>query len=48
MEPKFNPPVNGYDAELLCPKCRSEYLHHYRTEVFERKEDAQKGLHVIV
>lgn len=33
---------------LDCPHCRSTYLHHDRVEVFERPEDAAKGMHVTV
>lgn len=36
------------DDMILCPHCGGVYLHHYRVETFERKEDAKKGLHVIV
>lgn len=43
MVPKFN----GI-GELVCPSCGSEYLHHHKVEVFERKEDATQGLHVTV
>ena len=27
---------------LLCCKCDSEYLHHYKVEVFDRREDRPK------
>ncbi len=33
---------------LLCPFCGGNYLHHDRIEVFEREEDAEAGLHLIV
>lgn len=48
MQPVFNPPQGGYKAELLCPKCNSNYLHHYRVEVFDREEDHDNGLHTII
>jgi hypothetical protein len=48
MQPAFNPPQGGYEAELLCPKCKSNYLHHHRVEIFERTEDADQGIHLIV
>lgn len=48
MEPKFNPPTNGCDAELLCPTCKSEYLHHREINIFERNEDEKSGFHVTV
>jgi len=36
-------------GELICPNCESEYLHHYRTEVFERiAEDEENGFVVTV
>lgn len=48
MQPTFNPPGNGYDAELLCPNCNGNFLHHDRVEVFERGEDQEVGVHVVV
>ena len=48
MQPMFEPPQGGYEAELLCPKCKGNYLHHGRIEVFEREQDQPKGLHVTV
>jgi len=47
MQPQFQPPANGYDAILKCPKCDNEYLHQGRIEIFDRNEDAG-GLHVTV
>lgn len=48
MQPNFNPPQGGYDAELLCPSCGGNYLHHVRVEIFERAEDDNHGIHVAV
>lgn len=48
MQPAFNPPGNGYDAELLCPNCKGSFLRHDRVEVFERDEDQEAGVHVVV
>jgi len=48
MALKIGDPNGGYGAEILCPACGSNYLHHYKTEVFERNEDATNGLHVVV
>jgi len=48
MQPKFNPPRDGYDAELLCPSCGGIFLHHERVEVFERAEDQNQGIHVSI
>jgi hypothetical protein len=33
---------------LLCPLCRSNFLHHEIVETFERNEDDKKGMHTIV
>lgn len=41
-DPHSQPPV------LSCPGCRVPNLHHYKVEVFERKEDALEGLRVVV
>lgn len=35
-------------STLRCPACNYECLHHERVEIFERREDAQRGLHVTV
>ena len=36
-----------HDAEELgCPSCGGGYLHHDGVQVFDRGEDAPKGLHV--
>ena len=48
MEPQLNPPQNGYDAELLCPSCGGNFLHHEVVEIFERSEDEEKGIHLKV
>jgi hypothetical protein len=38
----------GHGPHLLCPKCNSDYLRHERVVVFERGEDDETGLRVIV
>ncbi|WP_193090875.1 hypothetical protein [Halomonas colorata] len=38
----------GFGAELQCPNCKGNYLHHDRVEIFERQEDAKTGIHVTV
>lgn len=48
MQPTFDQYFEGYGAELLCPSCGNNYLHHDRVEVFERSEDETQGLHVSV
>ncbi len=40
-------PLFDYDA-LCCPHCRSTYLHHDSVDIFERCEDGDSGLHVVV
>ena len=49
MMPKFEDRyADGYEAELLCPKCDGNYLHHEQVEVFECGEDAKTGVHIVV
>ena len=48
MVPKFGEHEQGFGAELKCPACGSNYLHHERVEVFECGEDASSGVHVAV
>jgi hypothetical protein len=33
---------------VVCPLCGERYLHHTMIEAFERSEDAEKGMHIIV
>jgi hypothetical protein len=47
ISPKFK--IRDNDASSLnCPICDEEYLHQNKTEIFERAEDEENGLHVIV
>lgn len=48
MTPKFGEYQQGFGAELECPACGSNYLHHDRVEIFECGEDATSGVHVAV
>lgn len=49
MGPKLDPNYCiGASPVLLCPNCNDGYLHHVRVEVFERSEDQETGLHVVV
>ena len=48
MQPAFGDYSENFGAELLCPSCNFNYLHHDRVEVFECGEDADFGVHVIV
>ena len=36
------------NGKLYCPRCGGDWLHHDKVEVFEREEDAETGLHVVV
>ena len=35
------------ESPMRC-ECGGDYLHHEQVEVFERAEDAQHGLHVLI
>ncbi len=48
MIPTFDQYYDGFGAELECPKCKGNYLHHEKVEVFDRHEDKTDGLHVVV
>lgn len=39
---------DDYEYVLTCPLCGGDYLHHEIVEIFEREEDREKGLHVVV
>jgi hypothetical protein len=48
MQLEFDDYHEGAGAELVCPVCQGSYLHHGAVEVFDRNEDATKGLHVLI
>jgi hypothetical protein len=48
MIPTFDQYHEGFGAELVCPSCKGNYLHHEKVEVFDRHEDQTEGLHVVV
>jgi len=48
MVPKFEEYQEGIGAELLCPSCGNNNLHHGEVQVFECEEDAEHGVHVTV
>jgi len=48
MIPKFGEYHESYGAELACPSCGFNYLHHDKVEVFECEEDAAQGIHVTI
>lgn len=48
MQPEFEQYHEGIGAELVCPGCGSNYLHHGKVEIFDRSEDQSDGLHVVV
>lgn len=39
--------VDG-SGTLMCPYCESVFTHHERIEVFDRSEDAKRGVHFVV
>ena len=47
MEPKFELSGSGNESILLCPGCKGTYLHQEFIEIFDRKEDEKKGIHVV-
>lgn len=48
MEPTFQSYVECAGAELKCPSCDSNALHHEKVEVFDREDDETEGLHVVI
>lgn len=48
MIPELGDYNEGYGAELICPSCGSNFLHHEKVEIFERGEDETHGVHVSV
>ena len=48
MKLQFDNYQEDWGAELLCPKCGFNYLHHDRVEIFDRTEDASSGVHAVV
>ncbi len=48
MQPTFQSYVEGAGAELKCPSCGSNALHHAKVEVFDREDDEKEGLHVVI
>lgn len=48
MQLSFGDYNESYGAELLCPNCGFNYLHHDKVEVFECGEDANHGVHVTI
>jgi len=48
MKLQFDNYEDGWGAELLCPSCGFNYLHHGRVEIFDRSEDASSDVHVVV
>ncbi len=48
MQPTFDQYHESVGAELECPGCGNNDLHHECIEVFDRSEDEPKGLHVTV
>lgn len=46
MYPKFD--LRSDPAELLCPNCGFNYLHHFRVEVFDRAHTVLTGHNVQI
>lgn len=42
------PMIDPINAELLCPHCKGNYLHHDKVETFERGEDSPTGIHTTI
>lgn len=41
-------PIYEEDGTVVCPACGSPYTHQYRTEVYDRAEDANEGTLVVI
>jgi hypothetical protein len=48
MKPTFGEFQENDGVVLQCPSCGGNFLHHERVEVFEREEDQDSGMHVLV
>ncbi|WP_319408786.1 hypothetical protein [uncultured Desulfosarcina sp.] len=48
MKLQFESYEEGMGGELKCPSCGNHFLHHDKIEIFEREEDAEKGLHIEI
>lgn len=48
MQLKFGEYNESYGAELLCPSCGFNCIHHDKVEIFECGEDSTNGVHVTV
>lgn len=48
MLPTFENYQEGHGAELRCPSCGNNYLHHETIEIWERGEDKECGLHIVI
>ena len=40
--------ASSQETVLECPSCGSDYLHQKQTDIYERREDEESGLHVRV
>jgi len=38
--------MTSNDSNLLCPKCKSEFLHHSEIAIFDRREDKESGIQI--
>lgn len=48
MKLTFEQYIEGSGNLLECPSCHASDLHHGKVEIFDRHEDQDMGLHVVV
>lgn len=48
MQPTFEQYIEGFGALLECPSCGGNHLRHEKIDVFEREEDRDDGIHILV
>jgi hypothetical protein len=48
MQLAFEQYIEGSGSLLECPSCHGNHLHHGKVEIFDRLEDQDIGLHVVV
>ena len=45
---EFSTDIQNIKKELICRNCKTAMLYHDKVEIFERDEDDEYGLHVVV
>jgi hypothetical protein len=48
MRPNLSGNDGPREEHLRCAGCGCSEVHHERVEVFERSEDAEEGLHIVI